>query len=175
MGEVMEDNGEVCQDGPPEDKRGAHRDRVLKGAQLAFGNSTVDCVVLDITVSGARISLGAPIRLPENLALRLRDGTKYPAALRWARGLEVGLEFIGRMAATGDEGRNRRAWAALEAVQSTDPTRWLQILRAERYFGDETLHRAAEAAEAAHMRLEAALRLHTVRIPPAAEPGAIGP
>lgn len=122
MGEVMEVEVGVCPDELPQDKRGAHRDRVLKGAQLVFGNSTFDCVVLDITVSGARVSLAVPAQLPKDVALRLRDGTSYPAALRWARGLEIGLEFVGRVSATGDEGRNRRASAALEAVQSADPT-----------------------------------------------------
>jgi hypothetical protein len=122
-----------------------------------------DCIVLDISVSGARISFSTPAQVPEVVALRLRDGSTYPARRSWARGAELGLEFIGRVGASGDEGRIRRAWAALEAVQAADPVSWLQILQAERFFGDETLHQAAKAAEAAHMRLEAALRPHAVR------------
>lgn len=145
------------------DNRGAQRDRVLKGGQVTFGNSILDCIVLDISVSGARISFSTPAQVPEVVALRLRDGSTYPARRSWARGAELGLEFTGRVGASGDEGRIRRAWAALEAVQAADPVSWLQILQAERFFGGETLHQAAKAAEAAHMRLEAALRLHAVR------------
>ncbi|MDI3307351.1 MAG: hypothetical protein QJR07_21470 [Acetobacteraceae bacterium] len=141
-------------------RRGADRNRVLKGAQVIFGSSTLNCVVLDISVSGARVSLTSPAVIPEIVALRLRDGSTYPACRRWARGTEIGLEFTGRARASGDAGHVRRAWAALEAVRAADPTGWLQILRGERFFGDEALQRAAEAAEAAHMRLEAALRPH---------------
>lgn len=150
---------------PEHGLRGAPRNRVLKGAQVVFGNAVFDCVVLNISVSGARVSFSAPIVVPEVVALRLRDGSIYPASRRWTQGLEMGLEFIGRIGVSHDEGRIRRAWAALEAVQAADPIAWLEILRAERFFGDETLHRAAEAAEAAHMRLDAALRPHAVRVP----------
>lgn len=143
-----------------ESKRGADRNRVLKGGQIIFGSSALNCVVVDISVSGARVNLTTPAVIPEVVALRLRDGTTYPACRRWARGTEIGLEFTGRSSASGDSGHARRAWAALEAVRAADPTGWLQILRSERFFGDETLQRAAEAAEAAHMRLEAALRPH---------------
>lgn len=174
MGEVTQSNVDASQAGTAWDKRGAHRDRVLKGARLTFGTSVHDCVVLDISVDGARISLGVPIRLPQDVALHLRDGTIYPASQRWARGLEVGLEFTGDLLASGDDNRIRRACVALEAVKSTDPAGWLEILRAERYFGDETLHQAAKAVEAAHMRLEAALRLHAVRPTHATPPLGIG-
>jgi len=143
--------------------RGAERDSVLKGAAVVFGNSTLDCIVLNISRSGARVSFATPVTIPKIVTLRLRDGSTYPAHRRWARGMDVGLEFTRAVIASGDEGRIRRAWAALEAVQAADPFAWLGILRAERFFGDETLHRAAEAAEAAHMRLEAALRPHAVR------------
>lgn len=145
------------------DKRGTLRDRVLKGAQISFGSSVLDCVVLDMSINGARISLGIPVSVPEILSLRLRDGTAYPAARRWTWGTEIGLEFTGGLEASGDEGSIRRASAALEAVQAADPNCWMQILRAERFFGDEPLHQAAEAAEAAHLRLQAALKPHTSR------------
>ena len=144
------------------DKRDTQRDRVIKSAQITFGNSVLDCIVLNISVSGARVAFGIPALVPEIMVLRLRDGSSYPACRRWARGMEIGLAFTGRVIASGDEGRIRRAGAALEAAHATDPTGWLQILRAERFFGDETLRQAAEAAEAAYMRLEATLRPHAV-------------
>jgi hypothetical protein len=161
MGQDEDDNAEAKRD-----NRGAQRDRVLKGGQVTFGNSVLDCIVLDISVSGARVSFSGPVLVlvPEVVALKLRDGSTYPARCSWARGAELGLEFTGRIGASGDEGRIRRAWAALEAVQAADPVSWLQILRAERFFGDEMLHQAAKTAEAAHMRLEAALRPHAVRM-----------
>jgi hypothetical protein len=159
MGQDEDDNVEAKRD-----NRGAKRDRVLKSGQVIFGNSVLDCILLDVSVSGARLSFSTPVPVPEVVALRLSDGSTYPARRAWTRGAEVGLEFTGRVGASGDQGHIRRAWAALQAVQVADPVSWLQILQAERFFGDETLHQAAKAAEAAHMRLEAALRPHAVRM-----------
>jgi PilZ domain len=147
------------------DKRGIRRDRVVKRAQVTFGNSVLDCIVLDISIAGARISFANPVPIPEAVALRLHDGSIYPARRRWARGTDMGLEFIGLSVADGNEGQLRQAAAAMQAVLVADPSGWLRILRAERYFGDETLRRAAEAAEAAHKRLAAALQPHAVRRP----------
>jgi PilZ domain len=146
-------------------QRDVQRDRMVKRAKVTFGNAMFDCLVLDISVGGARISFATPVPIPETVALRLHDGSIYPARRRWARGTEMGLEFTGAAVASGDEGQVRHARAAMEAVVVADPSGWMKTLRAERFFGDETLHQAAEAAEAAHQRLAAALRHHAFKAP----------
>lgn len=151
----------------PEEEEGAERRRrtprhgVLWAAQVVFGQAVLDCIVLDISLGGARVRFGAAVTLPSHVALRLRDGTVYEAVPRWFRGTMVGLEFLGAGTALPDaHGVARRARAALRAVRASDPTGWLTLLQADRFFGDEALRQAAEAAERAHHRLQAALQAH---------------
>jgi hypothetical protein len=144
--------------------RRSQRDRVLKRGKIIFGTSILDCIVLDISPHGARVDCASPVIIPEAVDLRLGDGSTYPASQRWARGTEIGLLFTGPAAASGDEGHFRRARDALQALQAAAATGWLDILRAERFFGDEMLHQVAEAAEAAHLRLAEVLRPHASRV-----------
>jgi hypothetical protein len=156
--------GEAGDAGPPggsPDLRGVARRGVLWSAKVDAAGLVLDCIVLDISVRGARLRFGAPVALPDRIALRLRDGTRYEARRCWSRGAQVGVEFLGPGAALApDAVVGRRAQAALEAVRAGDPATWLPALRAERFFGDEALRQAAEAAEVAHHRLLAALRPH---------------
>ncbi|MBP0446817.1 PilZ domain-containing protein [Roseomonas sp. SSH11] len=144
-------------------ERRGRRDRVLKSAQVVFGGAAIDCVVLDISSNGARVSFSSPVEVPELLALRLNDGSTYPALRRWVRGTDMGLQFTGPVMASGDEGHLRRAHQAMEALRAARGMGWLEILRAERHFGDEALREAAHALEAAHQQLEAALMPHVVQ------------
>jgi hypothetical protein len=57
------------------ERRGNTRSRVLKGAKLFLGNSsTIDCVVRDVTNSGARIHLPDTVGLPEVFDLTFDGG-----------------------------------------------------------------------------------------------------
>ena len=143
--------------------RQGRRDLVLKRGQIIFGDSVLNCIVLDMSPHGARVDFGAPVEVPVHLDLRLHDGTTYPALQRWSRGTQIGLRFAGPVEASGDEGHARRAFQALQALQSADPAGCLETLRAERFFGDEGLRQAAEAAEAAHARLVGMLQPHAAR------------
>ena len=150
--------------GPPggsPEQRGIARQGVLWAAKLDTGDAVIDCIVLDISIRGARVRFGAPVAVPERVVLRLRDGTRLDAWRRWSRGTQLGLEFVGAgVALSPSETMQRRVRDILEAVQATDPKRWLPMLRGDRFFGDESLRQAAEAAEIAHARLQAALRAH---------------
>lgn len=155
----------VSKDAPEEtnvkqEQRRTARSRVLKGGQIIFDSIVYDCIVLDISISGARVRFHMPVPIPEIVTLRLRDGSTYPARRCWARGSEIGLAFTGSPVASGDQGHSRRAWEALEALRGANPAGCVDILRDERYFGDETLRHAAEAAEDAYTRLAEALKPH---------------
>jgi hypothetical protein len=145
--------------------RNNQRDRVIKSALVLVGNTTFTCILRDISTSGARISFSTPMMLPKEFSLRLSDGSTYPAIRRWTRGLDVGLEFTAASSATGNEGQARRAAEALESLTASTEAKWLAIVRAERYFGDEALHQAVEAVEIAHEQLKAKLRLHIPKTP----------
>jgi hypothetical protein len=69
------------------------RKTALKGGHLIIGSELLDCFVLNMSDTGARVSFRAPVVLPEAVTLRLDDGSTHPALCIWVRETEVGLQF----------------------------------------------------------------------------------
>jgi hypothetical protein len=76
------------------------RKTALKGGQLIIGSALLDCFVLNMSDTGARVSFRTPVEVPEAVTLRLGDGSTYPALCIWARETEVGLQFTAAPGAT---------------------------------------------------------------------------
>jgi hypothetical protein len=132
----------------------------LKRAQIVFGGALVDCVVENMSATGARVRLGNPTPLPETFALRFHDGTAHAARRRWSHGIAVGIEFEGAGPAA-EADRRHMAEAVQEASLAADPAAVLRLLRNAWFFGDEALRRAAADLELAHIRFTAALAPYT--------------
>ncbi len=143
----------------PGDKRREGRKAFLKRAQVVFDGAGIDCIVENMSDSGARVRFGSPVALPDVLALRFHDGTSHPARRRWARGAVAGLQFSGEGPAA-EAGRRHLARAVHDAVAVADPAEALRLLRHVWFFGDESLRRAAEALEVARARFVSALDPH---------------
>ncbi len=79
-----------------ERRRGAPRRRVLMSAQIVYreGKIAVDCVVRNISESGAQLATDAPLELPPSFWLRFQDGSKRPVELVWAKATLMGVRFI---------------------------------------------------------------------------------
>ena len=136
--------------------RGVDRVNVLKRAKLVFSGAILDCAVLDLSPSGARLSLGVPVRFSGNFALHMPGGSVYAARLCWARGREVGLEFIGEPRLALEAAK--LAGASMQALRSIAPDRVLDSLRTARHFDDPALATAARALADAHATLLSALQ-----------------
>jgi hypothetical protein len=76
------------------------RKTALKGGQLIIGSELLNCFVLNMSGTGARVSFREPVALPEAVTLKLGDGSTYPAVCIWARETEVGLQFTAAPSAT---------------------------------------------------------------------------
>ncbi len=76
------------------ENRRAVRNSMIKGGQVVFGGSSLDCVILDLSRDGARLYRGTVADIPASVILRLPDGTARPAQRRWQRGAESGFEFL---------------------------------------------------------------------------------
>jgi len=140
----------------PHEKRDAKRQSVLKTAKIEWGSSVVDCLVLQQSVTGVRVSMSVPTDVPEQVMIRLRGGTLRPATRRWARGIEIGLEFggIAKLEATAAND----ALAVLVDLRQTGLNDIIARLAEARFFDDAELGSMALAAQAAVQRLESALR-----------------
>ncbi|MCW8087336.1 PilZ domain-containing protein [Sabulicella glaciei] len=75
-------------------RRNAVRIRTIRNARIKFGNTNLDCVLLDFSSRGARVNVGSATDLPKKLVIVLHDNSSHNATLRWARDREIGLEFI---------------------------------------------------------------------------------
>ena len=77
-------------------RRREHRDRVLFRGRIVFGDgfSTIDCVIRDLSLHGARITVQDHAIVPRTLSLSIADtGRVFEAIRRWQRGHDIGLEF----------------------------------------------------------------------------------
>ncbi len=68
---------------------------VIKAAQLAFGGSVLDCVLLDVSPHGVRLYFPTPTEVPALATLRLKDGESRTIRRRWQTGSQAGFESAG--------------------------------------------------------------------------------
>ena len=79
-----------------QERRRSGRSRVLKGAKIVFGKtSLMDCIVRNVTNSGARLQIANTVELPEDLGLTLDGGYSIRSCrIVWRTVTETGVEFI---------------------------------------------------------------------------------
>jgi hypothetical protein len=77
------------------ERRKHPRTRVLKGAKIVLGStSVVDCVVRDLTNAGARLRASNVVNLPKDVAITFDSGRTCRAGrVAWRKVEEAGLEF----------------------------------------------------------------------------------
>lgn len=64
------------------------------GAIYLETGKRLDCMILDLSGSGARISLGGAVNLPETVRLSIpQHALRVDATVRWQQGTEAGLSF----------------------------------------------------------------------------------
>ena len=146
---------------PPvlQERRGALRLPVIKSAKIVTsadgGQSVYNCLVLDESAAGVLVDLGAMFSLPEEMTLHMTGGATYRARRCWAVGTKAGLAFIGPQTMSGETAEKLAQLGGMLRAQGLPAT--LAALRSQRFFENEEVRRAAEAAEAAYLRLEAVL------------------
>ncbi len=80
-----------------QDHRISSRHRALKEAKVVLHNSsTFNCILRNVSESGARLDFSDPANLPEQFELLLiGHNTLRPVQRMWARGASVGVKFTG--------------------------------------------------------------------------------
>jgi hypothetical protein len=80
-----------------EERRRAVRRKTIKSAQLVFNNrnSTVSGLVSNLSATGARFVVNAPVKLPAVVQLRFPDGEERNAEIAWSKDQTIfGLRFV---------------------------------------------------------------------------------
>ena len=76
------------------EKRAAPRHRVLKHGTLAFGGGGVDCMVRNISSSGARLDIATPVGLPSTFTLVIQtDQFRRRCHPFWSSADRIGVAF----------------------------------------------------------------------------------
>ena len=98
-------------------ERAATRVRTLLRGVITYnhGNTSVDCLVRDVSSVGARIEVSAAVVLPDEFDLCVPlKAQQYRAHLAWRRNDEVGVSFVGAVAEPNDKADLSRRLEALE-------------------------------------------------------------
>jgi hypothetical protein len=77
------------------DRRSIARSRVLRGAKVIIGTSAViDCIVRNVTNTGARIHIPNSVDLPEVFDLTFDGGYSFRSCrVKWRSITETGVQF----------------------------------------------------------------------------------
>jgi PilZ domain len=77
------------------------RAHVLRRGKIVFrrGYGVIDCVLLDVSPSGARLRVGTWLGLPDDFELRIENGSTHRARVRYRNLGEIGVQFVDELAA----------------------------------------------------------------------------
>jgi len=72
----------------------APRYRVSKAGTIKFRGSALDCVVRDLSITGAAIEVTSPAGIPESFILVMPDeGLRLPCQVVWRKPFRIGVKF----------------------------------------------------------------------------------
>jgi uncharacterized cupin superfamily protein len=79
---------------PP--RRRTKRNRVFRSGKIIFGygDSTIDCLILDESSQGVLVETAAPTEVPEKVQIQIIGRGTFRAIRRWALGNSIGFEFV---------------------------------------------------------------------------------
>lgn len=76
------------------EKRSDRRVRVLKAGTIAFGGAAIDCIVRNLTASGALLEVESPVGIPHRFVLVISsEGVSRWCRLIWASERRIGVRF----------------------------------------------------------------------------------
>ncbi|KQT77994.1 hypothetical protein ASG59_10610 [Methylobacterium sp. Leaf466] len=121
------------------------RQRTFLKGRIIFnnGSSSMDCLVRDLSASGARLAISQTAILPESFDLYIPVKEKtYRSSLRWRRSDGIGITFMDEGAAKSAEARSAEARSA--EARSAE-ARSAEAKAAEAKAGAEATSTAGEA------------------------------
>lgn len=75
--------------------RAASRHRVLKSGTIEFNGGAIDCVVRNLSDTGAALEVASPLGIPQAFNLLISgDRTTYRCEVRWRKESRIGVAFM---------------------------------------------------------------------------------
>jgi hypothetical protein len=76
------------------ERRAKSRKPVLMSGAIQFAGSMINCLICDISISGAAIEITNPSDIPDRFSLVFKaDGTDIPCHVVWREGERIGVAF----------------------------------------------------------------------------------
>jgi hypothetical protein len=100
------------------ERRNVHRARALLSGKIIIGDGrmTADCIIHNLSTSGAHVRLSRNVELPRAVGLLLvKEATLFDATVIWRGGDKTGLMFHARHDLLHDRDPSRRGARALWA------------------------------------------------------------
>jgi hypothetical protein len=79
------------------DKRETPRKRALKGGAIVFGGGgKIDCVIRNLSETGAALEVESPLGIPDDFTLYLTqdEKTNWNCRVAWRSANRIGVRFI---------------------------------------------------------------------------------
>jgi PilZ domain len=77
-----------------ENHRIAPRQRVLKAGTIEFSGSKVDCLIRNVSATGAALEVNSPLWFPDVFVLVMTaDGSSRRCHIVWRNGKRIGVTF----------------------------------------------------------------------------------
>jgi hypothetical protein len=75
-------------------ERASPRQRTLKGATISFNQATIDCVLRNVSETGACLEVASPIGIPNHFTLIIKnDHTVRLCHVAWRTAQRIGVRF----------------------------------------------------------------------------------
>lgn len=75
--------------------RNAPRHRVLKAGTIEFGGGAIDCVVRNLSDTGAALEVSSPVGIPDRFTLVIaQEHVSRPCRVMWRKEKRIGVAFI---------------------------------------------------------------------------------
>jgi hypothetical protein len=76
-----------------ENSRVAPRQRILKAGSIEFGGGTIDCLVRNISATGAALEVASPVGIPAEFNLTISGTGKRTCRVVWVKDKRIGVTF----------------------------------------------------------------------------------
>lgn len=78
------------------ERRSGRRQRSLKGGTIAIaGVTTIDCVVRDLSSTGACLQVESAVGIPDEFTLIVaKDDLQRPCRVAWRSAKRIGIRFV---------------------------------------------------------------------------------
>jgi hypothetical protein len=75
-------------------KRGQSRKRILKAGRIDFGIGSIDCIVRNISETGASLEVESPIGIPDTFDLVIvAERSRKPPHVVWRKEKRIGIRL----------------------------------------------------------------------------------